>query len=84
MDIVARDGEEMVFVEVRTRRNFEYGTPEESLTTAKVQRLLATARDYLQRHADAETSWRIDLVGIRLGPDHPSPRIDHLSHAVQE
>ena len=84
VDIVARDGEELVFVEVRTRRSADYGTPEESITAAKAQRLVATAGDYLQQHADAEASWRIDLVSIRMGPGHRSPRIDHLRHAIQE
>jgi putative endonuclease len=84
VDIVARDGEDLVFVEVRTRRSAGYGAPEESLTPAKVRRLLATAQDYLQNHADAEASWRIDLVCIRGGRHLPSPLINHLRHAVQE
>jgi len=84
VDIVARDGEDLVFVEVRTRRSAGFGTPEESLTPAKVRRLLATAQEYLQNHAGAEASWRIDLVCIR-GGRHPSPPlINHLRHAVQE
>ena len=43
MDIVAQEGDELVFVEVRTRRGAEYGTPEESVTAAKSRRLIATA-----------------------------------------
>lgn len=84
VDIVARDEEDLVFVEVRTRRSAGYGTPEESLTPAKVRRLLATAQDYLQNHADAQASWRIDLVCIRRSPDRAAPLINHLRHAVQE
>ena len=84
VDVIARDGGDLVFVEVRTRRSAGYGTPEESLTPAKVRRLRATAQDYLQNHADAEASWRIDLVCIRRSPDRAAPRINHLRHAVQE
>ena len=83
VDIVARDGEELVFVEVRTRHSAEYGSPEESLTAAKVRRLLATSRYYLQQHADAESGWRIDLVCIRLTPDRRLERIDHFHHAIE-
>ncbi len=83
VDIVARDREDLVFVEVRTRQSADYGTPEESLTAAKVQRLLATSQDYLQRHAEADTGWRIDLVCIYLGPGRRLQHIDHLQHAVQ-
>ena len=86
IDLVARDGEEMVFVEVRTRRNAAYGTPAESVTAAKARRLLATCQDYLQKHLTAQlladTSWRIDLVSVRPVPGQ-APRIDHLRHAVE-
>ena len=43
MDIVPQEGDKLVFVEVRTRRGAEYGTPEESVTAAKARRLIATA-----------------------------------------
>jgi putative endonuclease len=49
INIVAHDGDELVFLEVRTRRSADYGTPEESLTDAKLQRLLATAQYYRQQ-----------------------------------
>ncbi len=83
IDIVAQDGDEAVFVEVRTRRSTLYGTPEESITEAKTQRLLATAQDYLQVRGQESKNWRIDLVSVRLGSDYRLQRIDHLEHAVQ-
>ena len=43
VDIVAQEGDELVFVEVLTRRGAEYGTPEKSVTAAKARRLIATA-----------------------------------------
>ena len=43
VDIVAQEGDELVFGEVRTRRGAEYGTLEESVTAAKSRRLIATA-----------------------------------------
>ena len=43
VDIVAQEGDELVFVEVRTRRGAEYGTSEESVAAAKSRRLIATA-----------------------------------------
>ena len=83
IDIVAQDGEDTVFVEVRTRRSMVYGTPEESLTSAKQRHLLAASQEYLQRHDMGEADCRIDLVSIRLGAGSQEPRIDHLQHAVQ-
>ena len=70
VDIVARQGQELVFVEVKTRRGSDFGAPEESITPAKAQHLTATAQDYLQTQippADAaNASWRIDLVSVHL------------------
>ena len=83
LDIVARDGKEVVFVEVRTRRSSSYGAPEESLTAAKKARLVAASNDYLQRHVKKDTSWRIDLVSIHLDPGGGQDRIEHLKHAVE-
>lgn len=86
IDLVARDGEELVFVEVRTRRNTSFGTAEESVTAAKARRLLATCQDYMQKHPsdqpEADTRWRIDLVSVRPVPGK-APRIDHLRNAVE-
>ena len=83
LDIIAQDGEELVFVEVRTRHSVKYGTPEESLSDAKVQRLLDTCHNYLQRYADPDAHWRIDLVCIRLGPGYRLESVSHLPYAVQ-
>ena len=83
VDIVARDGGELVFVEVRTRRNTKFGTPEESLTATKAQRLVATAEDYLQRHAESNAGWRIDLVAIRSCQRWQVQDITHIPHAVE-
>ncbi len=47
--IVARLGDEHIFVEVKTRRGSPFGTPEESITATKSQRLIATAQNYLQK-----------------------------------
>lgn len=46
LDIVARDGDELVFVEVRSRSRSDYGTPEETVGWAKRRRILRAARSY--------------------------------------
>ena len=84
VDIVAQEGEELVFVEVRTRRGVEFGTPEESVTAAKARKLIATAQEFLQEHDQVNAGWRIDLIAIRLDGDRRVQDITHLRHAVQE
>ncbi len=74
---------ERIFVEVRSRRGAEYGTPEESLTRAKIRHLTAASLDYLQRHGGKVPSWRIDFIGVRFGQDYQLESIDHLPHAVE-
>ena len=81
IDIVAQEGAKLVLVEVRTRSGF--GTPEESVSQAKVRRLVATAQDYMQSLGDDLVSWRIDLVSVRAAGNGNLQSIDHLKHAVQ-
>ena len=84
VDIVARLGEEFVFVEVKTRRGAAFGTPEEAITAAKSQRLIATAQDYLQKHSLEQSSWRIDLISIHLDQSGKLLEVSHLENAVGE
>lgn len=80
MDIVAQEGDCLVFVEVRARSTREYGTPEESITPAKAQRLIKVAQGYLQEQGESAREWRIDLVAIQLRGDFC--RLNHVVNAV--
>ena len=90
IDLVAQDGAELVFVEVRTRRAAGYGTPQESITAEKREHLQAAAQDYLQNRrpepAQSEIAWRIDLISVRFdrtaGQNRP-PLLEHLKYAVE-
>ncbi|MCH9016779.1 MAG: YraN family protein [Chloroflexi bacterium] len=84
VDIVSRLGEELVFVEVKTRRGVAFGTPEESITAAKSQRLIATAQDYLQKNGLEQSRWRIDLISIHLDETGKLLEVNHLENAVGE
>lgn len=72
MDIIARDGEALVFIEVRTRRSSVRGWGEESITHQKAQRLRAIAAYYVLQQG--YTSWpylRFDVVAIRWISEKP-------------
>jgi putative endonuclease len=63
LDLIMRDGAQLVFVEVRYRRNHRYGTPAETVTRLKQVRLLRAAARYLQsRHSNAPC--RFDVIAI--------------------
>ncbi|MSQ40272.1 MAG: YraN family protein [Dehalococcoidia bacterium] len=82
MDIVAREGDALVFVEVRTLQSGGLGTPEASVTPAKGRRLIAVAQRFLQEHPESPQEWRIDLIALR--PSGGSGfHIEHLRNAVE-
>ncbi|RME50739.1 MAG: YraN family protein [Caldilineae bacterium] len=84
MDIIARQGETLVFVEVRTRRGTRLGSPEESITPAKQARLVDIARTYLAEMDCAGCDWRIDVIAIVLNRRNQIARFNHLRWAVGE
>lgn len=75
MDIIARDGDSLVFVEVRTRRSSYRGWGEESITRQKAQRLQAIASYFvLQQGYMSWPSLRFDVVAIRWIGENPEIR----------
>ena len=84
IDIIARHGDSLVFIEVRAKRSLEFGTPEESITPAKMERLRAVAAHYRQTHDNLPSSWRIDVVAVELDRKHQVSRIELIENAVGE
>ena len=85
VDVVARDGACLVFVEVRTSRSSnKYGTPEESLSKKKRDRLVATAETFIQERCEnPPEGWRIDLVTVRLDRPTDTSRLNHIQNAIE-
>jgi len=83
IDIVARHKDYLVFVEVRTKTSLEFGSPEESITQTKQERLKSIAYRYQQTHNNLPPLWRIDVVAIELKRGKLS-RIELIENAVGE
>lgn len=66
IDIVALDGDTLVFIEVKTRYSRKYGPPEEAITSWKLHALVRSAHYYKLTHPDLPNSMRIDLVAIEM------------------
>jgi len=87
IDLVCRDGETLVFVEVKTRRGDRAGAPFESITPAKQRRLTRLALAYLKKRDLLDCPARFDVVSIALIQDPgdpappPTPQIDHYRDA---
>jgi len=81
LDLVARDGECLVMVEVRTRRGRSMGLPEESITATKQERLVLLGLAYVQEN-DWAGDWRIDVVAIEMDARGGVRRMAHYENAV--
>jgi len=83
IDLIVRDGDEIVFVEVKTRRSGEFGFPEESVTGGKRARLRRTASAYLAEQGAADQPSRIDIIAVSLTAVGRI-RLRHIRSAVGE
>jgi putative endonuclease len=64
VDVIARDGDCLAFVEVRTRRGQAYGMPEESITPRKLARMVTVAETFVYEQ-DWQGDWRLDVIAIQ-------------------
>jgi putative endonuclease len=77
IDIVARQGQLVAFVEVKTRRGTAFGTPFEGVTGPKRRELVKAARRWIDRHGRPADVYRFDCIGIQDG------RLEHLEDAFR-
>ncbi len=80
IDLLAKQGDTLVFVEVKARSSTDFGFPEEAVTETKQQHLLDCALDYLQSHPE-HSEWRIDVISVLRSKDGP-PEIEHFENAI--
>ena len=77
IDIVARCGDVLVVVEVKTRATDAFGSPAEAVTARKAFRLRRLAARWLAEHPVSPAEVRIDVIGVVL-PRRGAPQVDHL------
>ena len=80
LDIVAREGETLVFVEVKTRRPSPYGSPSLAVQVGKQRRMIAAARRLMKLCQLEKFSVRFDVVAIEW-PENATPTIEHFPAA---
>jgi putative endonuclease len=84
IDLIARDGEQVVFVEVRTRRGSYPGMAALSITRGKARQLVRATQLYAERHPEvADAPLRIDVIAIELGVDGKMRELTHIEDAVR-
>ena len=77
IDLVAREGDELVFVEVKTRSSVAFGHPLESITLQKLARLRRLAAAWCDTHPGSHNNIRIDAVAV-IAPPRGEFEIDHV------
>ena len=80
IDIIAKDGEILVFVEVKYRKSLEYGPPELAIPKSKQKQIRKIAEAYLYQNEIKDTSCRIDVIAILHFPKE-EPKINHIINA---
>lgn len=78
IDLIAQDGDELVFVEVKARASQTFGYPEDSVTPQKVRHILRVAQRYLEEKRRTESPWRIDVLAIEYLQN--PPKVTHIKN----
>lgn len=81
VDIIARDGATLVFVEVKTRHTVGFGTPFEAVDWRKQRQICRVAQEYLQTRNLDDRPARFDVIGVLLDRNDQTRRIDHMKNA---
>jgi putative endonuclease len=84
IDIIAEDGETLVFVEVKTRAGDRFGSGVEAVTGLKRRRLVSLAHDYVVRHRVSNRPCRFDIVSIRVGARGPDVEVFRNAFSMSE
>jgi putative endonuclease len=79
IDLIAEEGEELVFVEVKTRRSSVFGAPEDAVTEEKQEQVHAVAEGYLFEHDIDNRPCRFDVVAIDF--ENGQADIRHIRNA---
>ena len=83
IDIVAEKDSEIVFIEVKTRKGFSFGEPEEAIDHRKQRKIVHTAEKYIQENKLYEHLVRIDAIFVVF--DHKGKMtIKHLENAIED
>lgn len=77
IDIVARDGRDLVVCEVKTRRGTGYGAPQEAVTPLKLARLRRLAAAWVDQHPGDYGDLRVDVLAVSRPPTGPAI-VEHL------
>ena len=83
IDLVAQDGDCIVFVEVKTRRSLKFGLPQAAVTVQKQRQISKVALAYLQTHNLFDAPCRFDVIAIHLSPQLEVLKLEQIESAFE-
>ena len=83
LDAIARYGDTLVFVEIKTRTTDSLGPPYLAVTRLKQRHIIKNAIFYLKTRRMLDSNWRIDVVSVKLTPDLRVENIELIENAVE-
>ena len=83
IDLVAQDGDCIVFVEVKTRRSLKFGLPQAAVTAHKQRQISKVALAYLQTHNLFDAPCRFDVIAIHLSPRLELLKLEQIESAFE-
>lgn len=78
IDIIAMDKDQIIFIEVKTRRNNYFGSPEEAVDMRKQRCLIDAADEYINTN-NIDLDARFDIISVLMNSDNPD--IKHIKEA---
>ncbi len=81
IDLIAKKGNILIFIEVRTKKGELFGSPEETINQKKLKKLLGNAAAYVARKK-WKGQYRIDAVCVVLGQDNKIVRMEHYKNIM--
>ncbi len=83
IDLIVKDREFIVFVEVKTRRSLKFGIPQAAVTKQKQKQISKIASAYLQSEELWDTPCRFDVIGIHLSYQSELLHLEHIESAFE-
>ena len=82
IDIIAKDGSELVFVEVKTRTSTDFGYPEGAINQKKLLHLERMVQVYQQKNNIMNTPIRVDAISVDIDQYHQDFKIHHFQNII--
>lgn len=78
IDLIAQDHLTIVFVEVKTRTNFSYGTPLEAINSWKLKKLIKTSQFFLNQYKYGDVAYRFDAIEVIVSSG--KDKVNHIEN----